>query len=58
MPNGEIPLKETIIELIDDPEISRQINTFSTSNLAITPQIKFYFGKDVFKGFIWFHLQE
>lgn len=51
MPNGGIPMKDKIMDLIDDPETSRQINSFQTSNHAITPQVKFYFGKDIFKGF-------
>lgn len=51
MPDGEIPMKDRIINTLDDPDLARQINTFSTSNSALTPQIKFYFGKDVFKGF-------
>ncbi len=51
MPNGTIPQKDRVIETIDDPEITRQINAFETSNSAFTPQIKFYFGKDIFKGF-------
>ena len=51
MPNGVIPMKDKIIKALDDPDLARQINTFNTSNSALTPQIKFYFGKDVFKGF-------
>lgn len=51
MPKGAIPMKDRIIEVLDDPSIADQINTFNTSNSAITPQIKFYFGKDIFKGF-------
>ena len=51
MPNGVIPMKDRIIKALDDPDLARQINTFNTSNSALTPQIKFYFGKDVFKGF-------
>jgi hypothetical protein len=51
MPNGTIPQKDRVNEAIDDPEITRQINAFETSNSAFTPQIKFYFGKDIFKGF-------
>ncbi len=51
MPNGGIPLKGTINDLIDDEETYRQLNTFEVQNQAFTPQIKFYFGEDIFKGF-------
>ncbi|MFC5284267.1 DUF3575 domain-containing protein [Pedobacter alpinus] len=51
MPKGGIPLQGTIDNLIDDPETSKQLNSFEISNQAFTPQIKFYFGKDIFKGF-------
>ncbi|HTN21801.1 MAG TPA: DUF3575 domain-containing protein [Pelobium sp.] len=51
MPKGGIPLKGVINDLINDEETYKQLNTFDVSNNAITPQIKFYFGKDIFKGF-------
>ena len=51
MPKGSIPLKGIINDLIDDEETNKQLNSFDFSNNAITPQIKFYFGKDIFKGF-------
>ena len=51
MPKGGIPLKGTVNDLIDDPEVYKQLNSFELGNNAITPQIKFYFGKEVFKGF-------
>lgn len=51
MPKGGIPLKGSINDLINDEETYRQLNTFEIENQAITPQIKFYFGRDIFKGF-------
>ena len=51
MPEGYIPLKSTIIDLIGDPDIEKQINNLKTGNLAITPEIRFYLGKHVLKGF-------
>lgn len=51
MPKGEVPMKDKVIDLIGDPEIEKQLNNFQFGNTAFTPQIKFYFGKDVFKGF-------
>lgn len=38
-------------ELIDDEDTNQQLRNFKMSNFAITPEIKFYFGKDVFRGF-------
>ncbi len=51
MPKGGIPLKGTINDLVNDEDTYRQLNSFEFENQAITPQIKFYFGKDIFKGF-------
>lgn len=51
MPKGTVPLKNQIINAIDDPEVEKQLNNFTVGNNAFTPQIKFYFGKDIFKGF-------
>ncbi len=51
MPKGQIPMKDRLSNIIDDPEITKQLNSFQFGNNAITPQVKFYFGKDIFKGF-------
>lgn len=51
MPKGGIPLKSTITDLIDDPETSRQLDQFKTGNSAITPEIRFYMGKQAMRGF-------
>lgn len=51
MPEGELPLKSNLESLIDDPETFKHIENLRTGNTAFTPEIKFYFGKGVFRGF-------
>lgn len=51
MPESGVPLKSTVYDLIDDPETSTQLDQFKTSNSAITPQIRFYMGKQAMRGF-------
>lgn len=51
MPKGGLPFKSKLESVIDDPDTYKQISDFETGNYAITPSIKFYFGKDVFRGF-------
>lgn len=51
MPNGGLPLMSTITDLVDDPETSKQFEQIETSNMAITPEIRFYLGKQVMRGF-------
>lgn len=51
MPKSGLPLKSQIENLIDDPESWDQIKDLKTSNFAVTPEIRFYMGKSVFRGF-------
>ncbi|MFD2161591.1 DUF3575 domain-containing protein [Paradesertivirga mongoliensis] len=51
MPEGELPFKSNLESIIDDPETFKHVDGFRTGNTAITPEIKFYFGKGVFRGF-------
>lgn len=51
MPEGDIPQKSKIIDLIDDQEVTKHISNFKTGNYAITPEIRFYMGKAALKGF-------
>ena len=51
MPKSGLPLKSQIENLIDDPETFEQIQNLKTGNLAITPEVRFYMGKGVFRGF-------
>ncbi|RYF91472.1 MAG: DUF3575 domain-containing protein [Chitinophagaceae bacterium] len=45
MPKGEIPLKNTIIKAVDDPDTERQLNNFDLGNMAFMPEVRFYVGK-------------
>ncbi|MBC7745807.1 MAG: DUF3575 domain-containing protein [Flavobacterium sp.] len=51
MPKSGLPFKSQIENLIDDPESWKQIKDFKTGNFAITPEVRFYMGKGVFRGF-------
>jgi hypothetical protein len=51
MPTGGLPLMSTIKNLIDDPATDKQLDQFETSNTAITPEIRFYMGKQAMRGF-------
>jgi hypothetical protein len=47
MPSGPVPFKNAIINNVadGDPETIEQINSLTLSNSAITPELRFYFGK-------------
>lgn len=51
MPKSGIPLKSSFIDLVDDEQTKTTIDNFKTSNFAITPEVRFYVGKGVFRGF-------
>ncbi len=51
MPEGGLPFKSNLKSVIDDPETFKHIEGLEIGNTAITPEIKFYFGKGVFRGF-------
>ena len=51
MPKGGVPMISTISDMIDDPETSRQLEQLKTSNFAITPEVRFYLGKEAMRGF-------
>lgn len=51
MPNSGVPLSSQIEKVIDDPESWNQIKNFKTGNLAISPEVRFYMGKGIFRGF-------
>lgn len=51
MPKSGIPFKGTVENLIDDDETWNDIKDLRTSNFAFTPEVKFYFGQSVFRGF-------
>ncbi len=51
MPKSELPFKSRLESLIDDDDVWQNVKNLNTSNFAITPEIRFYFGKGVFRGF-------
>lgn len=51
MPKSGLPLKGQLENLIDDDDTWDQIEDMKTSNFAFTPEVRFYFGKSVFRGF-------
>jgi hypothetical protein len=50
-PKSNVPFASNIEKAIDDPETWNSIKDFKTGNMAITPEIRFYMGKGVFRGF-------
>lgn len=51
MPKSHIAFKSELEGVIDDDDTWESIKEFKTSNFAITPEIRFYMGKGVFRGF-------
>ena len=51
VPKGSIPFESSFENLVDDPETWDNIKGFETGNFAITPEVRFYLGEKVFKGF-------
>ena len=51
MPKGKLPMLSQIESLIDDEDVNKHLQDLKLGSYAITPEIKFYFGKDVFRGF-------
>ena len=50
-PKSGVPFKSKIEDAIDDEETWESIKDFKTGNFAITPEVRFYLGKQVFQGF-------
>lgn len=52
LPDGPLPFKSSIMDLVDDPSTERQIENVKVGNFAIMPEVRFYLGKKaVFRGF-------
>lgn len=51
MPKGGLPMRSAISNLIDDPDTDRQLDNLETGNVAFTPEIRFYMGKQAMRGF-------
>ena len=41
MPDGSIPFKSAVVNLVDDIDFERQINNFSIGNVAVIPEVRF-----------------
>ena len=50
-PKSKLPFKSSLEKSIDDDETWESIKDFKTGNFAITPEVRFYMGKNVFQGF-------
>lgn len=50
-PKSGVPFSSKLEELIDDEDTWNSIKDFKTGNFAITPEVRFYMGKGVFRGF-------
>lgn len=50
-PKSKVPFSSKLEDLIDDEDTWNSIKDFKTGNFAITPEVRFYMGKGVFKGF-------
>ncbi|MEJ2880696.1 DUF3575 domain-containing protein [Pedobacter sp. GR22-6] len=48
---SKLPFQGTIESLIDDKEAYDRIKDFKTGNFSISPEVRFYLGEQVFKGF-------
>jgi len=46
-----LPFSSALEDAIDDEETWNSIKDFKTANFAITPEVRFYLGKQVFQGF-------
>lgn len=51
MPKSGPPLKGKIEDLVDNQETWDHVKDYQSSNYAITPEFRYYFGKGVFQGF-------
>ncbi len=55
MPEGTIPFKSLVKELTKsdnaDDHITEQLYNFRLGNFALIPEVRFYLGKEVFRGF-------
>jgi hypothetical protein len=51
MPESGLPLKSFIKNLIDDDEAWGHFENLKISNFALTPEVRFYMGQSVFRGF-------
>ncbi|MGY4384354.1 hypothetical protein ACVWYN_001380 [Pedobacter sp. UYP24] len=50
-PESTLPFQGQIESLVNDAQAYKRIRNFKTGNFAITPEVRFYLGKQAFKGF-------
>ncbi|MBC7567712.1 MAG: DUF3575 domain-containing protein [Pedobacter sp.] len=50
-PSATLPFQGQLESLINNKESYERIKDFETGNFSITPQVRFYLGKQAFKGF-------
>src|SRR5690606_16799638 len=51
MPESGLPFKSSFESIIDDEDTWKYVDQLKTGNTAITPELRFYMGKSVFRGF-------
>lgn len=51
MPSKGLPFSSSIESLVDDKTTSAQLQQVSVSSFSVTPEIRFYLGKEGYKGF-------
>ena len=51
MPKSGVPFKSLLENAIDDEDTWNSIKDLKMGNFAITPEVRFYLGESVFKGF-------
>jgi len=50
-PKSGVPFPSKLEDLIDNEDTWKSIKDFKTGNFAITPEVRFYMGQGVFRGF-------
>lgn len=51
MPSKGLPFSNSIESIVDDKTTSAQLQQVSISSFWVTPEIRFYLGKEGYKGF-------
>src|SRR5690606_29310894 len=51
MPSKGLPFSNSIESIVDDKTTSAQLQQVSISSFSVTPEIRFYLGKEGYKGF-------
>lgn len=51
MPKSGVPFKSLLNDAVDDDQTEKTISNAKTSNFAITPEVRFYLGQGIFRGF-------